>query len=144
MSSWRDRPSRSSVLDPGIGKVHVLVAVRQVVLTSPSRDLFRFAIRPTVAVLSASIALVQEPLIVPLELVVQDHSPDSAALLSEALLGALVGAIDLGVMRQLAGLPDAGVEGLTRLVETAVALIPVRFEKIAPAVCQRDSSILCA
>jgi len=38
------------VLDAGIGKVHVTVLVRQLVLPRPSRDLLRFAIGPPVAV----------------------------------------------------------------------------------------------
>ena len=94
------------------GKVHVPVVVRQLVLPRPPRDLFGLSIRPAVAVLLAAIALVQEPLIVALQLVVEDDAPNPPALVPEALLGALVGAIDLGVVRQLARLPEAGVEGL--------------------------------
>ena len=95
------------------------VVVRQLVLPRPPRDLFGLAIRPAVAVLLAAIALVEEPLIVALELVVEDDAPDPSALAPESLLGALVGAIDLGVVRQLARLPEAGVEGLAGLVRCA-------------------------
>ena len=108
------------VLDTRIGEVHVSVVVRQVVLSRPPRDLLGLAIRPTVAVLLAAIALVQEPLVVALELVVEDDAPNPTALAAEALLGALIGAIDLRVVRQLARLPEAGVEGLAGFVGSVV------------------------
>ena len=142
MSSCRERPSRSSYSIRASGKADVPIVVRQLVLPRPPRDLFRLAIRPAVAVLLASIALVEEPLIVALELVVEDDAPDPAALVPEALLGALVGAIDLGVVRQLAGLPEAGVEGLAGFVGAVVALVAVRFEEVPPAVCQRHGAII--
>ena len=107
------------VLDAGIGKVHVPVVVRQLVLPRPPCDLLRLAIRPAVAVLLAAIALVEETLIVALQLVVENDAPDPTALAAEPLLGALVGAIDLGVVRQLARLPEAGVERLAGFVACA-------------------------
>src|SRR5215216_3472166 len=57
-------------------------------------------------------AFVQKTLIVALELVVQDDAVHSTALLAQALLGSDVGGKDLGVVRQLARLPEACVEGL--------------------------------
>jgi hypothetical protein len=81
----------------------VTIVVRQFVLARPPRDLGGLTIRSAVAVLLASIALVQEALIVPLELVIEDDSADLAPLSSQSLLRALVGAIDLRVVRQLAG-----------------------------------------
>jgi hypothetical protein len=57
------------------------------------------AVRSSVAVLPPAIALVQKPLVVALQLVVQYHAIHLAALLAEALLGAEVGAIDLCVVR---------------------------------------------
>src|SRR4051812_5456193 len=47
------------VLDARIGKVHVTVVVRQLVLPRPPRDLLRLAIGPAVAVLLATVALVE-------------------------------------------------------------------------------------
>jgi hypothetical protein len=103
------------VLDTGVREADVAIVVRQLVLTCPSRDLRGLTIRPTVAVLLASAALVQEALIGALELVVENDAPNPAALPSQAFVGALIGPIDLGVVRQLAELPDTGVESLTRL-----------------------------
>src|SRR5262245_35122639 len=88
------------------------VVVRQVVFPSRACNPLRLPIRPSVAVLPPAIALVQEPLVVTLQLVVQDHAIHPAALLAEALLGARVGAIDLRVVRQLARLSEARVERL--------------------------------
>src|SRR5919197_1288482 len=91
------------------------VVVRQVVFACPSCDLLRFPIRPSVAVLPPAIALVQEPLVVALQLVVQDHAIHSAALLSKALLSTRVGAIDLRVVRQPVRPSEARVVGLLSL-----------------------------
>lgn len=66
------------------------VLVRQVVFARPSCDFLRLSVRSSVAILPAAIALVEEPLVVALQLVVQDDAIDSAALLAEALLGAQV------------------------------------------------------
>ena len=104
------------VLDAGVREPDVPIVVRQLVLPRPPRNLFGLTVRPAVAVLLAAIALVEEALIVALELVVEDDAPNPTALAAQALLGALVGAIDLGVVRQLARLPEAGVEGLAGLV----------------------------
>ena len=120
------------------------IVVRQLVFPRPACDLVGLTVRPAVAVLLASIALVQEPLIVALELVVQDDSPDSAALIAQALLGALIGAIDLGVVGQLARLPEAGVEGLAGLVSAVVTFVAVGFEQVAPAVRQRHGAVIRA
>src|SRR5687768_16240545 len=50
------------VLDTGVRELHVSVVVRQLVLPRPPRYLFRLAIRPTVTVFLAAIALVQNSL----------------------------------------------------------------------------------
>ena len=108
VTTWRifmpRRRSRSWSLDTGIRKPDVPIVVRQLVLPRPAGDLFRLTVRPAVAVFVASVALVQEALIVALELVVEDDAAHPAALSAQTLLGALVRAIDLGVVRQFAGL----------------------------------------
>jgi hypothetical protein len=132
------------VLDPRVWKPDVPIVVRQLVFTRPTRNLFRLTVRPAVAVLLAAIALVEESLIVALQLVVEDDAPNPTALAAETLLGALVGAIDLGVVRQLARLSDAGVEGLAGLVGAVVTLVAVGLEQVTPAVRQRDGAIVRA
>ena len=132
------------VLDPRIREPDVPIVVRQLVLPRPACDLFRLTVRPPVAVLLAPIALVEEPLIVALELVVEDDALNLAALAAEALFGALIGAVDLRVVRELAGLPDAGVEALAELVGALVSLVTVRLEQLTSAICQRDGAIIAS
>jgi hypothetical protein len=119
------------VLDAGIGEPDVPIVVRQLVFPCPAGNLLRLTVRPTVAVLLAAIALVEESLIVALQLVVEDDAPNPTALATETLLGALVGAVYVGIVRQLSWLPQARPERLTGLVRAAVALVSVRFEKIS-------------
>jgi hypothetical protein len=130
------------VLDPGIREVVMTVVVRQVVFPNPACNLLRIPVRSSVAVLPPAIALVQEPLVVALQLVVQDHAIDSAALLAEALLAAQVGAIDLRVVRQLARLSEAGVEALTGLPRAFLGLARIRFEHVTATVGQDDSTVV--
>ena len=118
------------------------VVVRQVVFPSPACNLLRLPVRSSVAVLPPAIALVQEPLVVALQLVVQDHAIHSAALLSKALLGMRVGAIDLRVVRQLARLSEARVERLARLRPSFASLVPIRFEQVPAAIGQRHGAII--
>src|SRR5690606_24648295 len=87
------------VFDPRIRKPNVPVVVRQLVLACPPRDLLGCPVRPAIAVLPAAVALVQEPLVVPLELVIEDDAPDTPALVAQARLSPLVSGVDPGVMR---------------------------------------------
>jgi hypothetical protein len=60
----------------------------------------------------------------------------------KALLGALVGAIDLGVVGQLTGLPDAGVERLAWLVAAVIALVAIGLKEIAAVIGQGHCTIV--
>ena len=130
------------VLDAGIREPDVPIVVRQLVLPRSAGDLFGLAVRPTVAVLLAAIALVEESLIVALQLVVEDDAPNPTALAAETFLRALVGAIDPGVVRQLARPSDAGVERLAGLVGAVVTLVAVGLEQVTSAVRQRHGAIV--
>ena len=130
------------VLDTGIRETHVLIVVRQLVFTRPPCNLFGLTVRATVAVLLASVALVQEALIVALELVVKDDAPNPTTLAAETLLGTLVGAINLGVVRQLTWLPEACPECLTGLVRAVVASVSVGFEEITASVRQDNGPVV--
>jgi hypothetical protein len=138
------QPIAVLILDPRIREVNVSVVVRQVVLASPTRDLLRLAVRPPIAILLASIALVQETLVVALELVIEDNAVHPTALLANALLSALVGTIDLGVVRQLARLPEARVKRLTWLPGALVPLVPIRLEQVSAAICQHHGAVIRA
>jgi hypothetical protein len=120
------------------------LVVRQVVFPSPACNLLRLPVWSSVAILPPAIALVQEPLVVALQLVVQDHAIHSAALLSKALLGARVGAIDLRVVRQFTRLSEARVERLLWLPGAVLSLTPIRFEQVSTAVGKEDRSVVGA
>jgi hypothetical protein len=131
------------VLDARIRKPDVSIVVRQFVFPGPSGNLFGFAIRPAIAVLLAAIVLVEESLILALQLVVENDAPNPTALAAETLLCALVGAIDLRIVRKLARLSEARVIGLARL-PGAFLLAPIRFEQVSPTIAQHDRTIIRA
>ena len=132
------------VLDPRVRKPDVPIVVRQLVFTranAQSLPAHSLAGRRRLSFLPR-LRYVQEALIVALQFVVEDDAPNPTALAAYTLLGALVGAIDLGVVRQLARLSDAGVEGLTRLVGAVVTLVPVGLEQVTAAIRQRHGAII--
>jgi hypothetical protein len=59
-------------------------------------------------------------------------------LVPESFLRALIGPIDLRVVRELARLSEACVEGLVRLLR---AVVTVGLEEIATAICQDDGTV---
>jgi hypothetical protein len=120
----------------------VPIVVRQLVFPRPSCNLFGLTVGPAAAILLASVALVEESLILALQLVVEYDAPDPAATIPQSFLGALVGAIDLGVVGQFAWLPEAGPERLTGLVRAVVAFVSVGFEEISPTVRQDTGAVL--
>ena len=132
------------VLDAGIRETHVSIVVGQLMFPRPARNLFGLTVRPAVAVLLAPVALVQEALIVAFELVVEHDSPHPTTLPSQALLGALIGTIDLGVVGQFARLSETSVEGLARLPGAVLALVSTRFEQVSAAVSQDDRAVIRA
>ena len=73
------------VFDADIGKLDVLVLVRQPVRQRPFSNLVGRAIGPAVTVPFLAIALLQEALILALQLVVEDHAPNMATALSDLL-----------------------------------------------------------
>jgi hypothetical protein len=98
-------------------------------------------VRPAVAVGPSPVPLLQELLVVTLQLVVEDDAPDLPAAGTEALLGELVRTINLGVVGQLARLPEAGVERLPGLV---VALQAIRLEHVSTPARQDDDVTVTA
>jgi hypothetical protein len=62
------------VLDAHVGEMDLLVEVGQVVFKRPGLNLVLVAVGVSIGILSVPIALMQPPLVLTLELVVQDHS----------------------------------------------------------------------
>lgn len=120
-------PALELVFDAQVGKVHVLVEVRQVVLQCPLLDLSSVAIRVAVVIITVAIALVEPLLVFTLELVVEDDPLDAGIPFRQAFHLALVRAVDLGVVFELALAFEARVERLLRLVRA----FPVRLQQVA-------------
>ena len=80
----------------------------------------------------------QPLLVLPLEVVLQDDAADLRALLAESLLGAQVGAIERGVVRQLPRPAHARVELLATFV---VAVSTMAFKQAASAICKGHHSL---
>ena len=126
------------VLDAKIGEVNAVVEVRQVVLTRPSFDFASVPMRSSVAVGTSAIVLLQPLLIFALELVVEDDAPNLRALVAEPFLFPQVGAIELGVVRQLTRPAHAGVEGLLPRI---VAVAAMGFEEVVALCGQRQDAL---
>jgi hypothetical protein len=83
------------VVDAGIREVHLLVEVRQVVLTSPFLDFVLVTVEVAVVVGAVAIALVQPFLVLTLELVVENDAINPRAPLFQVCRFAFERAIDL-------------------------------------------------
>jgi hypothetical protein len=110
------------ILDPHVREVEFLVEVRQIVFVRPFANLRVCSIGVPVVVVVVLVALVEPPLIIALELVVQDDPLDVDVAFEQAGLRVLVRAIDLEVVLQLPSARQARVERLVRLV-VAVAMV---------------------
>src|SRR6476660_1264298 len=120
----------------------LLVVVRQTLLARPPRNLFGRAIGSPVAVRAAAIALLKEPLVIALELVVQNDALDARALIAQPLLGAFERAINGRIVRPLARLSQARVERLARLVCATIAIVAVGFQELTAAARQGDRAVV--
>src|SRR2546425_1808761 len=111
------------VFDAQVGKMDLLIEVREVVLARPLLDFVLIAIRASVTVAALPIALVQPPLVLTLEFVVEDDSLDACAALLKAFCFTFVRAIDLNIVFEFLLAFRACVEGLAAIsVAVAVAL----------------------
>ena len=63
-------------LDPDVRKVQLLIEVRQVVLQRPLFDLARVTIRMSIVVRPIAVAFMKPPLVIALQLVVEDNPLD--------------------------------------------------------------------
>jgi hypothetical protein len=115
------------VFDADVREVDLVIEVRQVMFVSPPANLIGRPIGVAVVVILVLVVLVQPALIVTLQFVIQDDTPDARAAVVEPRLGLLVRAIDLEVVLQLARACEARVE---RLAMIPIG-VPVTFEKAA-------------
>ena len=105
-------------------------------------NLTNVGVGPAVAVLSAAVAPLPEPLVLALELVVEGDAPDASSLAAETLFGPQVSPVDLTVVGKLARLPEARVELLAGV--SSVLVIPLEtagFKEIPAAARQEDDAL---
>jgi hypothetical protein len=122
------------VLDPKIRELDAVIQDRQVVLGRPLFDFFTGSIWPAVTVRTIAVSLLQEPLVIALQLVIEDDSLNARTLCLELFRSAHVRPTELGVVREFAGLHRSRVERLEGLgIATAVA-----FEELSSAFRQAD------
>jgi hypothetical protein len=139
-------PVRPFVLDAHIGEMHLVIEVRQIVIMRPLFDLGRVPIRAPIGVVTVVIPLVQPPLVLTLELVIENHAIDPCATLREVFGFMQIGAIDLAVVFHFARLFEFGVERLTMLVAMVLAMVmgvvtAVRFENVPALLGEHDGHV---
>src|SRR5688500_50002 len=86
------------VLDTAVRKLHAVVDDRQVVLACPFPDLAIAPSGPSVAVRAVAVSLLQEPLILALQLVIEDDSFDPCSLVTEAFGNSEIRSIHLRIV----------------------------------------------
>src|ERR1700693_3183442 len=95
----------------------------------------RVPIWAPVAVGSTAIVLLEKPLVLGLEVLLEDHAADLATLSAETLLRAEGGAVEGCIVGHLTGPADAGME---RLVPGIADVAPVGLEQAASTRRQGD------
>ena len=124
------------------------IEVGQLVLGCPLPDVGFVAIRTAITIATATVPLLQEPLVLPLEFVIQHHALHPRAALLEPGGLAFVRAKDLHVVLDFAGLLQIRVKGLLQLGVAAarariatVAVTPMGVKKAASAVGQDKGDV---
>jgi hypothetical protein len=121
-----------AIFDAAVREVHLPVEVRQVMVVRPLIDLACVTIRPSIRVRPAPVALVEPPLIFALQLIVQPHALNRSAPLLEPLYLALIGAINLGIVFELALAFESCIERLA----SVPGAVSIRLKQIPASVRQ--------
>jgi hypothetical protein len=131
------------VFNPVIREVHLTLEIGQVVLARPVADLFLAAVRPSVAVRSIAVVVLQELLVLAFEVLLEDDASDLEIrmLVSEARFLLAERRVEIRIVVDLAGAADAGVK---RLLGPAVALQGVRVEQIASLFGESQAAFVAA
>jgi hypothetical protein len=91
------------VLDPDVGQMDVPIYDRQIVASGPLCNLAIDRICIPLSSATLAVEVLKKSLVVPLELVVQNHPPHNAASTPQAVGGVQIGPVELSVMGQFAG-----------------------------------------
>jgi hypothetical protein len=107
---------RPEELDLEIRKLDSSIGVREIVILSPSAHVVAVAPGSAVAVGPASVRLLEEHLILPPKVLLEDHALDVSALFDQALRSPEICSIELRIVNQLALTGDAVMKRLTGVV----------------------------
>jgi hypothetical protein len=109
------------VLDTNVWKLDVPIVERKCTLARPPFNLLAVAIRPTAAVSSTPIRVLQKALVVALQILLQHDAPHLTPARNQSFSGFQVSRIEANVMSQLAWLQNPRVERLCPLSVTVAA-----------------------
>jgi hypothetical protein len=126
------------VFDADIGKMDLVVEIRQVMRSRPILDLVRRAIRPATRTVLIFVALVQPTLVLALEFVIEDHPVDAHLSRLKLLRLTHVGVINLRVVFNLADLDQTGIKLLLVLLRP---VNPMRCEQVSPTIRENDKMV---
>jgi hypothetical protein len=131
------------VLDSVVGKMNLVVEVRQIVFARPVTDLVLVATRAAVAVGATAVGLLQELLVLALQVLFEDDASDLKVrvAVSETDLFLSKRRVEIRVVVDLPGAADASVEHLGRLT---VSLQRVRIEEVPPFCREGESTLAVA
>jgi hypothetical protein len=135
-----EMPVAVLVLDGRVGELDVTVVLWEFVFEGAAMNLLKRSIGPAVAVRFASIALLQELLVLPFQFVIEDDAADERAILMQPFLLLEVGAIDLRVVHRLAR-PVDGEARVTDASDTGVELLP-GFRLVRSTALVTDTTIV--
>jgi uncharacterized protein (DUF4415 family) len=88
------------VFDSDVGKMQLVVEIRQVVRPRPVFDLVRCAIRTSIDIVPGCVALVQPALVLALEFVIEDHPIDAGLARLQLFRFSQIGLVDGRAARQ--------------------------------------------
>jgi hypothetical protein len=98
------------VFDPHVRELHAVLVRGELVLVRPFLNLVLRPVGPAVAVRTIAIPLLEEALVITLQLVIEDDPIDARPLPLETFCTPEVGAVQVGVVRQLAAFGSARIE----------------------------------
>ena len=126
------------VLETGVRELDVSILVRQLVLLGPSGHCIGPLLRRLAPFSARSVFRLEEPLILPLQFFLENHTADWFAPLGKALACLHVRAVDPGIVGQLTGFGDTDIERLS----IAARAGPSRsFEDVSPMASKAASNV---
>jgi hypothetical protein len=129
------------VLDADVREVDLVVDDGQIMLTRPFGDFAVERIGITLAAPTLSVQFSEEPLVIPLQFVIEHNSPHRAATSLQAVSGIEVRTVQLSVMREFPALDDPCIKLLLWFPSLPTA---VRFQEFSATIGQRDEHGLLA